>query len=330
MKHRIRKRLFPFLRVPVPKDTGSSGLEPRATLDITTWGITLEQLRIGIPKGSLESATIALFEQAGWFITTRSRNYFPDINDAEISCALVRSQEMALYVENGTLDLGLTGHDWILETEADVMEVRELVYSKSTDQPARWVLIVRDSSSIQSVADLAGKRIATELVGFTKRYLAERDIAAKVEFSWGATEAKVVEGLVDAAVEITETGSTIKAHGLRIVCDLLHTHTRLIANKTAMKDPWKRGKIDQIALLLQAALAARRKVALKMNVPTAQIDQVVSILPSLQAPTVSHLYNRKWLAVETVVSSNEIRDLIPRLKIAGATGILEYELRKIV
>ncbi|MBT8419593.1 MAG: ATP phosphoribosyltransferase [Gammaproteobacteria bacterium] len=287
-----------------------------------------QQLKIGIPKGSLESATISLFNQAGWSITTRSRNYFPDIDDAELTCALVRSQEMALYVENGTLDLGLTGHDWILETQADVAEVCELVYSKSTDQPARWVLIVRNDSEIQSISDLAGKRIATELVGFTKRYLDERGIAANVEFSWGATEAKVVEGLVDAAVEITETGSTIKAHGLRIVCDLLHTHTRLIANKAAMASPWKRRKIEQIALLLQAALTARRKVALKMNVPTERLKQVVDILPSLQAPTVSHLYNQAWFAVETVVSSGEIRDLIPLLKEIGAEGILEYELRK--
>jgi len=278
----------------------------------------------------LETATIALFEQAGWTITMRSRNYFPDIDDPEITCALVRSQEMAPYVENGTLDLGLTGHDWILETQADVAEVCELIYSKSTDQPARWVLIVPNDSTVQSIADLNGKRIATELVDFTKRYLAERDITAKVEFSWGATEAKVVEGLVDAAVEITETGTTIRAHGLRIVCDLLHTHTRLIANKAAMIDPWKKCKIDQIALLLQAALAARRKVALKMNVQADRLDQVVAILPSLQGPTVSHLYNRDWLAVETVVNSSEIRDLIPRLKIAGASGILEYELRKIV
>nr|VFK29082.1 MAG: ATP phosphoribosyltransferase (homohexameric) [Candidatus Kentron sp. MB] len=290
----------------------------------------MQQLRIGIPKGSLETATIALFEQAGWTITTRLRNYFPDIDDPELECALVRSQEMASYVENGTLDLGLTGHDWILETQADVAEVCELIYSKSTDQPARWVLIVPDHSPVQSIADLQGKRIATELVDFTRRYLAERGISATVEFSWGATEAKVVEGLVDAAVEITETGSTIRAHGLRIVCDLLYTHTRLIANQSAMLDPWKRRKIDQISLLLRAALAARRKVALKMNVPTSRIKDVVAILPSLQAPTVSHLYNRDWFAVETVVDSRGVRDLIPRLEATGASGILEYDLRKIV
>lgn len=288
------------------------------------------QLKLGIPKGSLESASISLFQQAGWSITTRSRNYFPEIDDAELACALVRSQEMAPYVENGTLDLGLTGQDWILETRADVAEVCELVYSKSTDLPARWVLIVPNDSSIRSVTDLEGKRIATELVGFTKRYLEERNITATVEFSWGATEAKVVEGLVDAAVEITETGSTIRAHGLRIVCDLLHTHTRLIANKAAMADTWKKRKIDQIALLLRAALAARQKVALKMNVPAERLDDIVDVLPSLQAPTISHLYNQDWFAVEAVVGSGEIRQLIPQLGEMGAEGILEYELRKIV
>ncbi|HPF59421.1 MAG TPA: ATP phosphoribosyltransferase [Candidatus Competibacteraceae bacterium] len=290
----------------------------------------MRQLKLGIPKGSLESATIALFNQAGWAISPHSRNYFPTINDPEIGCSLVRSQEMAPYVANGTLDAGLTGLDWILETEADVVEIAELSYSKSSDQPARWVLIVRGDSAINSVEDLAGKRIATELIGFTRRYLAERDIKASVEFSWGATEAKVVEGLVDAAVEITETGSTIRAHGLRIVCDLLHTTTRLIASRAALDDPWKKAKIDQIALLTRAALAARHKVALKMNVPVAQIDQVVHLLPSLHAPTVSPLYDRNWLALETVVDSGQIRDLIPRLTAAGAQGILEYELRKMV
>ena len=292
----------------------------------------MSQLKLGIPKGSLESATLSLFKQAGWNITPRSRNYFPSINDADISCALVRSQEMAPYVANGTLDLGLTGHDWILETESEneLQEICELVYSKSSDQPCRWVLVVPKESPIQSIEDLQGKKISTELVGFTKRYLAERGIQAQVEFSWGATEAKVVEGLVDAVVEITETGSTIKAHGLRIVCDILHTETRLIANKQAMQDPWKREKIEQIATLLQAALTARQKVALKMNVPADQLELVVGMLPSLHAPTVSHLYDQEWLAIETVVNSGEVRDLIPRLKAAGAEGILEYELRKMI
>ena len=290
----------------------------------------MRQLKLGIPKGSLEASTIALFAQAGWSISPHSRNYFPTVNDAEIGCALVRSQEMAPYVANGTLDAGLTGLDWILETEADVVEIAELSYSKSSDQPARWVLIVNGNSPIQSLEDLAGKRIATELVGFTKRYLAERGVRATVEFSWGATEAKVVEGLVDAAVEITETGSTIRAHGLRIVCDLLHTTTRLIANRAALEEPWKKAKIEQIALLARAALAARNKVALKMNVPAARLDALVGLLPSLHAPTVSHLYDRDWLALETVVDSQQVRDLIPRLIEAGAQGILEYGLNKMV
>ena len=288
----------------------------------------MSQLKLGIPKGSLEKSTISLFEQAGWDISLRSRNYFPSINDPEISCALVRSQEMGPYVANGTLDLGLTGHDWILETEADVVEICELVYSKSSDQPCRWVLVVPQDSPIQSVEDLQGKKISTELVGFTKRYLAERGIEAEVEFSWGATEAKVVEGLVDAVVEITETGSTIKAHGLRIVCDLLHTETRLITNKAAMADPKKKEKIEQIALMLQSALTARRKVALKLNAPKEKLEEIVAILPSLHAPTVSHLYDQEWLAIETVVDSGTTRSLIPQLKAMGAEGILEYELRK--
>lgn len=290
----------------------------------------MQQLKLGIPKGSLESATLSLFEQAGWSISSRSRNYFPSINDPDISCALVRSQEMGPYVANGTLDLGLTGKDWILETGADVEEVCELVYSKSSDQPCRWVLVVPQDSPINSVEDLQGKKIATELVGFTKRFLEERNIDAQVEFSWGATEAKVVEGLVDAVVEITETGSTIKAHGLRIVCDLLHTETRLITNKAALADPWKKAKIDQVALLLQAALTARRKVALKMNIPADRLEEIVAALPSLHAPTVNQLYDPKWLAIETVVDSTAVRNLIPSLKELGAEGILEYELKKMV
>ncbi|MDH3637639.1 MAG: ATP phosphoribosyltransferase [Gammaproteobacteria bacterium] len=290
----------------------------------------MTKLKLGIPKGSLESATIGLFAQAGWNIRSRSRNYFPTVDDPDITCALVRSQEMATYVANGTLDLGLTGLDWILETGADVEEVCDLVYSKSTDQPCRWVLVVPESSPIQSIEDLEGKRIATELVNFTRRYLADHNVSAEVEFSWGATEAKAVEGLVDAVVEITETGSTIRAHGLRIVCDLLHTHTRLIANKDAFADPHKKAKIDQIALLLTASLHARQKVALNMNVPKQQLSAVVALLPSLHAPTVNHLYGNDWLAVETVVDAHLVRELIPKLRQAGAEGILEYELRKIV
>jgi len=287
-------------------------------------------LKLGIPKGSLEAATLALFEQAGWKISPRSRNYYPDVDDPELRCALIRAQEMAPYVASGTLDLGLTGLDWILETQAQVEEIGTLTYSKSSDAPSRWVLIVPQDSPIRSVADLAGRKVATELVGFTRRYLAERGIEASVEFSWGATEAKVVEGLVDAAVEITETGSTIRAHGLRIIADLLYTDTRLIANPGALQDPWKRAKIEQIALMLRSALAARHKVALKLNVAAEDLDAVVALLPSLHAPTVSHLYDRRWMAVETIVDARAVRELIPRLRAAGAEGILEYELRKMI
>ena len=288
------------------------------------------QLKLGIPKGSLEASTLSLFAQAGWKITPRSRNYYPDIDDPELSCALVRSQEMAPYVANGTLDLGLTGLDWIMETESDVVEICKLVYSKSSDQSCRWVLVVRDDSPIQSVQDLEGKKIATELVGFTRRFLQNNGISAEVEFSWGATEAKVVEGLVDAVVEITETGSTIRAHGLRIVENLLYTDTRLITNQAAFDDPEKRKKIDQIALMLQAALTARQKVALKMNISQEKLDNLVDMLPSLHAPTISHLYGKDWLAVETIVDAGDVRDLLPTLAAAGAEGILEYELKKVV
>lgn len=290
----------------------------------------MPQLKMGIPKGSLEAATVELFGHAGWTISSRSRNYFPSVDDPEMTCALVRSQEMGPYVASGALDAGLTGIDWVMETEADVAVVSDLVYSRATNQPARWVLLVDRDSPIRTVEDLAGKTIATELVGFTRRYLAERGIEAKVEFSWGATEAKVVEGMADAAVEITETGSTIRAHGLRIVCDLLHTHTVLIANRDALTDPWRRVKIDQIALLLNAALAARNKVLVKMNAPAAKLDEVVALLPSLNAPTVSPLSDPQWVAVETVVDRPLLRTLIPALKAAGAEGILELHLNKMV
>jgi len=288
-------------------------------------------LKLGIPKGSLEGATIELFDHAGWTITPRSRNYFPRIDDDEIECALVRSQEMGPYVAGGTLDAGLCGIDWVMETktEGDLEVISDLVYSKASDQYARWVLVVDRDSPIQSVEDLEGKTIATERTGFTERYLEERGIKANVEFSWGATEAKVVEGLADAAVEITKTGSTIRAHGLRIVCDLLKTHTVFIASKAALADPWKRQKIDQIAVLLNAALTARQKGLLKLNVAEADLDAVVALLPSLHAPTVNRLSDAGWFAVETVVDHREVRDLIPRLKRAGAEGIIELDLKKI-
>ncbi|MEM7196524.1 MAG: ATP phosphoribosyltransferase [Pseudomonadota bacterium] len=290
----------------------------------------MKKLKLGIPKGSLQDATIELFAQAGWRINTRSRNYFPSIDDPEIQCSLVRSQEMGSYIANGTIDAGLTGQDWIAETGADVAVVSDLVYSKASDQPCRWVLIVDQNSEIQSVEDLEGKTIATELVGFTRRFLEERGINANVQFSWGATEAKVVEGLADAAVEITETGSTIKAHGLRIVCDLLLTHTVFVANHNTMKNSWKSEKIGNISLLLQSALVAREKVLLKMNVPSDKLDAIIAQLPALHAPTINPLYGDDWMAVETVVPRGEVRGMIPLLKSAGAEGILEFELRKMV
>ncbi|MBK8908410.1 MAG: ATP phosphoribosyltransferase [Rhodospirillales bacterium] len=289
----------------------------------------MPQLKLGIPKGSLEAATVELFAHAGWTISPRARNYFPAIDDPDIACALVRSQEMGSYVARGALDVGLAGLDWILESEADVEVVCDLVYSKASRRPARWVLVVDQESPIRQLEDLNGKTIATELVGYTRRVLAERGIDARVEFSWGATEAKVVEGLADAAVELTETGSTIRAHGLRIVCDILETHAVLVGNRTALGDPWRRDKIDQIALLLSAALAARGKAVLKMNVPVDRITAVTAELPSLQAPTVSQLTDDAWLAVETVVDRHTVRSLIPRLKAAGARGILELELNKL-
>jgi len=289
----------------------------------------MNQLKLGIPKGSLESATVELFAQAGWTIRSRSRNYFPSIDDDEITCSLVRSQEMGRYVASGTMDVGLCGIDWIMETEADVEVVCDLVYSKASDQPSRWVLVVDRNSPIEKVEDLEGKIISTELVGYTRRYLEERGIDATVEFSWGATEAKVVEGLADAAVEITETGTTIKAHGLRIVCDLLHTHTVMVANREALADPWKKAKIDQIALMLKSALAARHRVLLKMNAPSDALEEIGKLLPSLHAPTVNQLTDPAWVAIESVVERREVRSLIPRLRASGAEGILELDLKNV-
>jgi ATP phosphoribosyltransferase len=290
----------------------------------------MDILKLGIPKGSLESATIDLFKKAGWKITTSSRSYFPSIDDPSIRCMLVRAQEMARYVESGTLDAGITGKDWIMENEAEVEVVADLVYSKASFQPTRWVLAVPHDSPIRAPEDLQGKRIATELVQYTGRYFAERQIEVEVEFSWGATEAKAAEGLVDAIVEVTESGSTIRAHGLKIVCELFTSNPQIIANPAAWRQPAKREKIDQIALLLKGALAAEAKVGIKMNVPQEQLDHVVSMLPSLTAPTISPLYKSDWFAVESIISEDVVRELIPRLIKSGAVGIIEYPLNKIV
>lgn len=290
----------------------------------------MKKLKFGIPKGSLQKATINLFEKSGWKININGRSYFPDINDEEIECAICRAQEMSRYVETGTLDAGLTGRDWIEENESDVVMVDDLVYSKVSQKPARWVLAVPAGSKIERLEDLKGKKIATELVNFTKKFFKEKNVDVKVEFSWGATEAKAVSGLADAIVEVTETGSTIRAHGLKIIYDLMQTNTQLIANRDSYKDSWKKAKIGQIILLLKGALRAENMVALKMNLPQEKVENVIGILPSLNAPTVAGLYNSDWVSVETVVDSRVVRDLIPRLMDAGAQGIIEYSLNKVI
>lgn len=287
-------------------------------------------LKLGIPKGSLEANTVELFKRAGWKISYNERSYFPSIDDDEIACYLIRAQEMARYVNDGTIDLGLTGRDWIVENEADVAVVQDLVYSKVSRRQARWVLAVREDSSIGSLEDLQGKRISTELVNFTKRYFRERGIDVHVEFSWGATEAKVVEGLVDAVVEVTETGSTLRANKLKIIHELMKTNTQLIANKIAWNDPWKQRKIEQISLLLRGSFLAMSKVGLKMNVPKENLGRAVLLLPSITAPTVSQLNKDEWFAVETIVDKDIVRDLVPLLREAGAEGIIEYPLNKVL
>ena len=290
----------------------------------------MDVLRLGIPKGSLQEATIELFRKAGWKIGASSRDYFPTIDDETIRCLLVRAQEISRYVESGSLDAGLTGLDWVLENGSQVEIVADLMYSKSSFEPTRWVLAVKQESPITCLADLHGKTIATELVNFTKRHFAERDIAVQVEFSWGATEAKAAEGLVDAIVDATETGSTIRAHGLRVVDTLLSSNPQLVANRQACLQPAKRAKIDQIALLLKGALEAESRVGIKLNVPKNQVDRIIPLLPSITAPTVSDLYGTDWFAVEIVVAEHEVRELIPRLVEHGAVGIVEYPLNKVV
>jgi ATP phosphoribosyltransferase len=287
-------------------------------------------LKLGVPKGSLEKATIALFEKSGWRIKLSNRSYFPEIDDPELACSICRAQEMSRYVEKGILDVGITGKDWILENESDVEVVTDLIYSKVSRRPTRWVLAVPSTSSIKRLEDLEGKKVATELVNFTHKFFAEKSINVDIEFSWGATEAKVVSGLADAIVEVTETESTIRAHGLTIIHELMTSNTQLIANRTAWQDPWKREKIENIALMLQGALRADRLVGLKMNVAQDKLDQVIKMLPSLNAPTIAHLYQKEWYSVETVISEQEVRDLIPRLLKAGAEGIIEYALNKVI
>jgi ATP phosphoribosyltransferase len=290
----------------------------------------VNQLKIGIPKGSLENATIELFKKSGWKITTSSRSYFPAVDDPEIRCTLVRAQEMSRFVETGTLDVGLTGKDWILENGSDIHVVQDLVYSKASLSSARWVLVVAEDSPIRTVEDCSGKKIFTELVSFTRQYFAKRGVQVSVEFSWGATEGKVIEGLADAIVEVTETGSTLRANKLRIVDELLETNPQLIANKASYADPWKREKIEQISLLLQGALRAEGMVGLKMNVSANDLKGVMELLPSITAPTISHLFESDWFAVETIISEKVVRELIPQLQKRGAVGIIEYPLNKVI
>ncbi|MFZ5643391.1 MAG: ATP phosphoribosyltransferase [Bacillota bacterium] len=289
----------------------------------------MSKLRLGLPKGSLQEATFQLFKRAGFNISVRSRSYFPVIDDPELEIILMRAQEIPRYVNEGVLDAGLSGYDWILENDADVVEVADLVYSKQTNNPIRLVLAVANDSNIKTVKDLQGKRIATELVRVTRKFLEENDVGAMVEFSYGATEVKVPD-LVDAIADLTETGSSLKANNLRIIATILTSNTKLHANKNSWKDPWKREKLENLAVLLQGALRADSLVGLKMNVPKDRINDVLSVLPAMKHPTVSQLFNSDWVAVETVLDEKTARDLIPSLRKAGAQDIIEYPLNKVI
>ncbi len=286
-------------------------------------------LKLGIPKGSLQDATIDLFERAGWRIYASGRSYFPTIDDPEIECMLVRAQEMARYVEHGALDAGLTGNDWVLENQSQVERISSLTYSKQSRVPVRWVLAVPENSPFQKPEDLAGKTIATELVEYTRRYFASRNIPVQVEFSWGATEVKPPT-LADAIVEVTETGSSLRANRLRIIETLMESETQLIANQDSWKDPWKRSKIETLSLMLNGAMDAQNQVGLMLNVRKIHLDAVLRVLPALNSPTISHLRDEEWVALNTILESHLVRDVIPRLKAAGGTGIVEYALSKVV
>lgn len=286
-------------------------------------------LKLGLPKGSLQEATLRLFKKAGYNISVSSRSYYPVFDDQDVESMLIRAQEMARYVEDGHLDCGLTGHDWVLEQNAEVLEVAELRYAKEGFRPVRWVVAVPMDSKIKTLKDLEGKRIATELVGFTKRYLKAKGIKAVVDFSWGATEVKPPK-LADAIVELTETGSSLRANNLRIVDTLIESTTRFIANKKAWQDKWKRQKMENIALLLSGALAAEEKVGLKMNVPQKSFKRILSLLSAMHSPTVSALSDKDWYAIDVITDEKVVRDLIPKLKSAGASGIVEYPLNKVI
>lgn len=287
------------------------------------------KLRLGLPKGSLQEATFQLFKQAGFNLTVRSRSYFPSVDDPELEVVLMRAQEIPRYVNEGVLDAGLSGLDWIMENEADVVEVADLVYAKNTPNPIRLVIAVANDSPITTVADLQGKRIATELVLVTKKYLEKNGVKAMVEYSYGATEVKVPH-LVDAIADITETGSSIKANNLRIIATVLESTTKLHANRIAWDDPWKREKLQNLAVLMQGALRARAKVGLKMNVPREKLDEILAVLPAMKHPTISQLVHSDWLAVEVILDEKQVRDLIPGLKRTGAHDLIEYPLTKVI
>ena len=290
---------------------------------------TNKVLKLGLPKGSLQDSTIDLFAHAGFHFSVQSRSYFPSIDDDELEAILIRAQEMAHSVELGAFDVGLTGKDWIIETDADVVEVADLVYSKASMRPVRWVLCVPENSPVQSVKDLEGKHIATEVVNITKKYLAKNGVNALVEFSWGATEVKPPD-LADAIVEVTETGSSLRANKLRIVETILESNTKLIANKNSWNDPWKREKIENMAMLLQGAINAQGKVGLKMNLPKSSLDKIIAIIPALRQPTISQLAEEGWVALEVIVKEKIVRNLLPELKRAGAEGIFEYDINKLI
>jgi len=286
-------------------------------------------LKLGLPAGSLQEATADLFRKAGYKVTFSGRSYYPAIDDPEIHCTLIRAQEMARYVQDGSLDCGLTGHDWVVENDAKVVELAELVFSKVSRRPVRWVLAVPNDSPIRTPKDLQGKRIATEVVNITRKWLAGHGVTANVEFSWGATEVKPPR-LADAIVEVTETGSSLRANNLRIVCDILTSTTRFVASEAAAADPWKREKMDDLVLMLKGAMAAEGKVGLMMNVRKADLAAVLGILPALQKPTISGLSDPEWADVMTIIDEDTVRHIIPRLKAAGACGIVEYPLNKII
>jgi ATP phosphoribosyltransferase len=290
---------------------------------------TTPRLKLGLPKGSLQDSTFKLFNKAGYRVQVGARSYYPSIDDPDIECILVRAQEMARYVDNGVIDAGLTGKDWVLEQGADVVEIAELRYAKGGLNPVRWVVAVPEDSKIKTLKDLNGKHIATELVGYTKKYLKSKGVKAEVEFSWGATEVKPPQ-LADAIVELTETGSSLRANKLRIIDVMLESTTRIVVNKKAWKDPWKKKKIDNMTMLLQGALAAEEKVGLKMNAPKANLKEICGLLPSMHAPTISHQTDPAWVSLEVILDEKQARNLIPRLKRRGASGIVEYPLNKVI